>query len=52
MIDSIADRINEIAAEVLGDILLEEDVGGYRVIEEYLDLPELQAEPETERKII
>ena len=51
MIDSIADRINEIAADVLGDILLEEDGGGYRVIEEYLDLPELQAEPETERKI-
>ncbi|MBO7177221.1 MAG: TerB N-terminal domain-containing protein [Clostridia bacterium] len=51
MIDSIADRINEIAADVLGDILLEEDDNGYRVIEEYLDLPELQTELETERKI-
>lgn len=36
MIDSIADRINEIAADVLGDVLLEEnDNGGYTVIEDY-----------------
>ena len=36
MIDSIADRINEIAADVIGDVLLEEnDNGGYRVLEDY-----------------
>ena len=39
MLDSIADRINEIAADVIGDILLEEDEnGGYRVLEDYTDL--------------
>ena len=39
MTDSIADRINEIAADAIGDILLEEDDnGGYRVLEEYLEL--------------
>ena len=51
MIDSIADRINEIAADVLGDILLEEGGGGYCVIADYRDLPELRSETETERKI-
>lgn len=36
MIDSIADRINEIAADILGDIVLEESGdGGYAVIEDY-----------------
>ena len=39
MMDSIADRINEIAADVIGDILLEENEdGGYCVIEDYADL--------------
>lgn len=39
MIDSIADRINEIAANVIGDVLLEEDDnGGYAVIEDYREL--------------
>ena len=39
MIDSIADRINEISADILGDILLEEsDDGGYSVIEDYRSL--------------
>ena len=39
MSDAVADRINEIAAEVLGDVFLEEDdTGGYRVIEDYLEL--------------
>jgi hypothetical protein len=39
MTDAVADRINEIAAEVLGDVFLEEDdTGGYRVIEDYLEL--------------
>ena len=39
MIDSIADRINEIAADILGDVLLEEnDEGGYTVIEDYRSL--------------
>ena len=36
--DLIADRINELAAEHLGDILLEEDAGGYTVIEDYREL--------------
>ena len=36
MIDSIADRVNEISADILGDIVLEEDDGGgYTVIEDY-----------------
>jgi hypothetical protein len=36
MIDSLADRINEIAADILGDILLEEaENGGYTVLEDY-----------------
>lgn len=35
MMDSIADRINEIAAETIGDILLEECDGAYTVIEDY-----------------
>ena len=39
MPDAIADEINEIAAELLGDIILEEeDNGGYRVIEEYTEV--------------
>lgn len=39
MPDAIADEINEIAAELLGDIILEEDDGdGYRVIEEYREV--------------
>lgn len=37
--DAIADEINEVAAELLGDIILEEDdMGGYRVIEEYREI--------------
>lgn len=41
MMDSIADRINEISADVMGDVLLEEsDDGGYTVIEDYRDLLE------------
>ncbi len=36
MIDSVADRINEISADILGDIVLEEsDNGGYTVIDDY-----------------
>jgi hypothetical protein len=39
MMDSIADRINEIAADVIGDILLEEDEnGGYRILADYAEL--------------
>ena len=39
MPDAIADEINEIAAELLGDIILEEDdLGGYRVIDEYREV--------------
>lgn len=39
MPDAIVDEINEIAVEVFGDILIEEDDGGgYRVIEEYREV--------------
>lgn len=38
MPDLIADRINELCAEALGDILLEEDGGAYAVIEDYRNL--------------
>lgn len=39
MPEAIADEINEAAAELLGDIVLEEDeAGGYRVIEEYREV--------------
>ena len=37
MTDAIADEINEIAAEEMGDILLEEGENGYAVIEDYRD---------------
>lgn len=37
--EAIVDEINEIAADVLGDIIIEEDDdGGYRVIEEYREV--------------
>ena len=43
MIDSLADRINEISADILGDILLEEaENGGYAVLEDYRALWEEQ----------
>ena len=35
MADAVADEINEIAAEVFGDVILEDDEGGYVVIEDY-----------------
>ena len=38
--DVLADRINDLAAEHTGDILLEEDGGGYAVIEDYIELAE------------
>ncbi|MBR4295228.1 MAG: TerB N-terminal domain-containing protein [Clostridia bacterium] len=38
MIDSLADEINEIAAEVLGDIILENNSDVYTVIEEYAEV--------------
>lgn len=34
---SIADRINEISADILGDILLEEGSSGYQIIEDYAE---------------
>ncbi len=37
MIDAIADRINELATEAMGDILLEERDGVYCVLEDYLE---------------
>lgn len=39
MPDALVDEINEIAADILGDIIIEEDdYGGYRVIEEYREV--------------
>lgn len=35
MPDSIVDDINEISADLLGDILIEDDGGGYRILEDY-----------------
>ncbi len=35
MADAVADEINEIAAEVFGDVILEDGEGGYVVIEDY-----------------
>ena len=36
--DEIADIINENAANILGDIILEEDSGGYGIISDYLSI--------------
>jgi hypothetical protein len=36
-IDEIADRINECAANVFGDIILEDTGGSYAIIEDYID---------------
>ena len=39
MPDALVDEINEIAADIIGDIIIEEDDdGGYRVIEEYREV--------------
>lgn len=38
--DLMVDRINELAADLFGDILLEEDDGGYTVLTEYRSLAE------------
>jgi hypothetical protein len=35
--DALADAVNEIAADQLGDVLLEDSGEGFRVIEDYLD---------------
>ena len=35
MIDAVADEINEIAAEIFGDVILEEGEDGYVIIEDY-----------------
>ena len=35
MIDAVADEINGIAADVFGDVILEEDDGGYVIIDDY-----------------
>ena len=37
MPDLLADEINELAAEHMGDVLLEETDDGYAVIEDYTD---------------
>ena len=38
LIDSVADAINEIAVEVIGDMLIEEGDGGFTVIEDYREM--------------
>ena len=38
MPESLADRINEIAFDVIGDTLVEETEDGYRILEEYKEL--------------
>ena len=35
--DIIADRINTLAADIVGDILLEDIGGGYAVLEDYIE---------------
>lgn len=35
MLDAMADRVNALAADMLGDVLLEEGEGGYLLIEDY-----------------
>ncbi len=40
MPDALADEINEIASEAIGDALIEETSGGYRIIEDYRDMIE------------
>ena len=37
LVGSIADRINEISADILGDILLEETSSGYKIIDDYAE---------------
>ena len=37
LMGSIADRINEISADILGDILLEESSSGYKIIDDYVE---------------
>jgi len=36
-IDELADRINEVAVDIFGDIILENDGEAYRIIEDYID---------------
>ena len=38
MVDAIVDKINTVAGDMLGDILLEEGNDGYTVIEDYLGI--------------
>ncbi len=38
MVDAVADKINTVAGDVLGDIILEDAGGCYRVIEDYREL--------------
>lgn len=37
-VDEIADKINEVAVELFGDIILEDDGSSYKIIEDYLFL--------------
>lgn len=38
MVDALADEINDVCVDVLGDVLLEENNGGYSIIEDYREL--------------
>ena len=37
MVDAIADKINTVAGDILGDIILSDEGGYYTVIEDYTD---------------
>ncbi|MBQ8331786.1 MAG: TerB N-terminal domain-containing protein [Clostridia bacterium] len=48
MPDSLAEEINELAFEVLGDVLIESADGSYRIIEDYIELLEESDKEENE----
>ena len=37
-VDELADKINEIAVDVIGDIIIEECDGTYKIVPDYLDM--------------
>ena len=38
MTDALADEINDLAADILGDIILEDTGDGYTILEDYREL--------------
>ena len=47
--DAVADEINEIAVELIGDILLEDRDGTFFIVEDYNDFVESMKENENEQ---